>query len=376
MYRISLFLFAVSVFVYSCKDDEGDVPEKSTKMNVPEFATTDGGIPEYQMIADVTNSILKPKDLAFQTTAGRVPALWVINYGTEFSGGSTVMITDPGTSEQKTTLKKDGNSRHFMALPTALAFSENGDWATSSGILDANGQGGAYTGPTLWPGDLSIYSNVGNPPTIKVNGSHLDMVHQSPTAMGICNLKGNEYFVFDGYHGDLVYYDFVSGHQPGGDDHSDARVIHYHVSLKRDPSGFLPGHMEIDADKKYLYAVDTDRKRVVKVDITSGETTGAITVPLMHGERLAFFGEQKDVDWSVFAESNLVRPCGLAIKDDRIFISDNGTNEIICFDANDGSELGRIEVEAIELMGIEIGPDGHLYYVDYSLSKVFRVNPR
>jgi len=96
----------------------------------------------------------------------------------------------------------------------------------------------------------------------------------------------------------------------------------------------------------------------------------------MHNEPLAFYGEMENVDWSVFAEGNLTQPCGLAIKDNRLFISDHGSNEIICYDTEDGEELGRIQVEAEGMMGIAIGPLGNLWYVDYTGSKVYQVIPK
>jgi len=377
--RLNIFLIiALSLFAYSCKDDsEQAVPEEDKpNREIPEFFGSTGLQPTYQLIARSLDRVSKPKDLAFQRVEGRTNELWVLNYNDENTGGSTVTISNAGKADQSELYIRDGNAWHFMVLPTAIAFSENGDWGTTSGILDANRRGVDFTGPSLWPGDMNIYGKLGNPPTADVNGSHLDMVHQSPLAMGMCSVRDNAYYVFDGYHGNLTYYDFGIGHRPGGHDHSDASVIHYpEVALSRDPSGYLPGHMEMDVNRKWLYVVDTDRKRVLKVDTESGSIRSGSSIPQMHGEPLEFYGEKTGVDWKVLVDKNLIKPCGLALKDNRLFISDNSTNEIICFDTESGDELGRIEVEAEELMGICIGPEGHLWYVDFSANKVFKVNP-
>lgn len=390
MKRIELFAFLLISFgliFQACNKDDNASPDVDEKESEPVILNT---IPEFyaeaeesvygaanpvsKVIADAKDAINNPKDIDFQKESGRTNELWVLNYGTENTGSSTVIITNPGKTEQTDEYRKDGNSWHFMALATALDFGENGDWGTSQGILDANRRGVNFTGPSLWPGDMDIYAKVGNPPVQGTNGSHLDMIHQSPYGMGICNWKGNEYFVFDGYHGNLTYYGFGDGHYPGGDYHGDGKVIHYgEVKLTRDPTGLLPGHMEMDADKKWLYVVDTDKKRVLKVNIESGDFTASASIARMHNEELAVYGEQKNVEWSVFAEAGLKRPCGLAVNENRVFVSDYETNEIVCFNAEDGAELGRIQVEAKGIMGIAIGPNGGLWYADYEDSKVYQV---
>ncbi len=377
------------ILLQACKKKEEDPPKPKPvipdkELVISEFyRDTEKNEPEFKLIADVSDGIKDPKDLDFQKLEGKTHQLWVLNPGTGSTGGSTVTIFEPGTENQRSEYRQDGNAWHFMALSTALDFSKNGDWGTSQGILDANRRGINYSGPTLWPGDLDIYAIVGNPPTPLRNGSHLDMVHQSPYGMGICNLKDNEYFVFDGYHGNLTYYDFAGGHPPGGDDHSDGKVIHYsEVKLTRDPSGIFPGHMEVDAAKKWLYVVDTDKKRILKVNIKSGNLKSSPSIRKMHNEPLDFYGEMENVEWSVLDRtdiepiSNLTQPCGLAINENRVFISDCTTNEIVCFSTEDGQELDRIKVEAEGIMGITIGPGGGLWYVDHTSSKVYRVIPK
>lgn len=378
--KFSIILSLATLLIFSgCQKDEEVTPEpeNSEASAIPEFFKTEGADPTFKEIAGFLQQVSRPKDLAFQTLPDRQNELWVLNFGTYNSGGSTVLIANPGKSNQTNNYLKDGNSWHFMALPTAIAFADNGNWATSSSILDANRQGGSFTGPSLWPGDLNIYTRVGNPPVSGVNGSHLDMLHQSPQSMGICHWKEHEFFVFDGFHGHLTYYDFATPHYPGGSDHDDGKVIHYpEISLAKSNDEFLPGHMEIDEEKKWLYVVDTERKRVVRVDVNTGNFNANASTRRMHGEPLAQYGEMNNVTWEIFADEGLTNPCGLAINGDRIFVSDNGTKEIVCFDANSGEQLGRIEVQAEDIMGIEVGPEGNLWYVDYTTSKVYKVVPQ
>jgi hypothetical protein len=124
---------------------------------------------------------------------------------------------------------------HFMPNPSALAFGGSwtsfgvpGTWATSA---ESNNGGNNFMGPSLWSSNLSIFA-VQNPYGL---GSHLDMLHCSPYAMGIAWEKDNVYWVFGNtysggvYTADICRYDFVVDHNVGQDDHSDG-IKHHYVS--------------------------------------------------------------------------------------------------------------------------------------------------
>ena len=144
--------------------------------------------PELTLIADQTNQIIAPWDLDFHPS--RENELWILNKGTERTGGNTVTITNVGLANQETEYRKDGNSWHFMALPSSMSFSqENDNWATGAEIQDANRQGGTFTGPSLWSSDMNVYARPSGG-----NGSHLDMLHSSPYSMGIEAAKDNAFW--------------------------------------------------------------------------------------------------------------------------------------------------------------------------------------
>ena len=90
----------------------------------------------YTEIGTSQDGLFNPVDLDFNSLDSS--ELWVVNMRNDQIGGSTVTYRDVGGADQKSFHKTDGNSRHFMSLPTALAFGANGDWATSPGVLDAN----------------------------------------------------------------------------------------------------------------------------------------------------------------------------------------------------------------------------------------------
>ena len=186
--------------------------------------------PDFIVQADRQDNINTPWDLDFHPF--RPNELWILNKGIESTGGNTVTISNAGTPEQTAEYRKDANSWHFMALPSAMSFSQElGTWCTTAEILDANRQGGSFTGPTLWSGDMSVYAK----PT-RGNGSHLDMLHGSPYSMGVEADVDNAFWVFDTENNCLAWYDFVEDHGPGNSDHSDGRIHRYFsVPAERSP---------------------------------------------------------------------------------------------------------------------------------------------
>ena len=357
----TLILLGLFLFVFnSCKKDKEEyiieeIKEEEIVNDIPEFYKQDTKFnygktsPDLFMIADVNSRISLPQDLDFNTNPSRPNELWVINRDNPNTGGSTVMLTEVGTPSQKFDFRRDGNSWHFMSMPSALSFSkENYNWATSSNIVDANHNGGTFAGPSLWSSDLDIYAKNHGQGT---NGSHLDMLHGSPYSMSIEAHKDNAFWVFDGYHEQIVFYDFVDDHGPGMHDHSDGIVHRYtDFKVKRDPE--VPSHLVLDNEKKWLYIVDGGNKRILRMNVKTGETIKALP---MINESLAEHLEKGKTSWEIFIPESfgLNRPCGIELIDNRLFVSDFETGEIICFDINTKSELGRISTGEKGIMGIK-----------------------
>ena len=77
-----------------------------------------------------------------------------------------------------------------MSLPSGISFSTNGNFATSPSVFDANHNGGTpFTGPSLWSSDPSIYAQPSGG-----NGSHIDMLHENPNALGIESEEKNIFY--------------------------------------------------------------------------------------------------------------------------------------------------------------------------------------
>lgn len=336
---------------------------------------TDSSKNSFVKIADVSNSLTSPIDLDFypNQTSSKME-LWVLNQGTNSTGGSTLIVTNPHKSTRSYKYIKDGNAWHFMALASAMAFGDS-NWATSQDILDANRSSGRYTGPTLWSGNQSIYGIVGNPASQEFNGSHLSMVHQGPYGKGIAFEKENVYWFMDGYDGLIKRFDFGTPHQPGGDDHSGGSVrVFTDFSFTRHTS--LPSHIVIDKDKKYLYGCDPVEKRIFRVDITTGNYVSNRTK--LNNEPLTGYFTYTGLQNETVVNTGLSAPVGVDIFNNRLIVTDNGTKEIIIYDISSTiKEIGRISLNyslSPDIMGIKVGPDGKIYFVDKSNKAAYMIN--
>jgi hypothetical protein len=363
-------LTLLSVVFTACKKENETVePEKTTRNDVPEFySAAEESIwgvnqPTLLVMSSSQSRISKPTDLDFNPS--RLGELWITNEGTENTGGTTVRIPDIQSSELEYDYRKDANSWHFMAFPTALAFSENGDWATSTGILDANRNGGSFTGPALWSGDLDVYAKPSGG-----NGSHLDMLHGSPYSMGIASESKNAYWVFDGYNKHICRYDFGSDHGPGNADHDDGIIQRFtNISVKK--NGSTPSHMLMNEDRTILYAVDGGNNRVLKIDVNSATKKGNLA---LINEQLAEHSEW-NADFEVLIEDEFFNFCGIAISENRMFLSDNTNGNIKCIDLNTDKEIANIETGVEGITGISVY-ENRIYFVSYNENTLYRIDPK
>lgn len=334
--------------------------------NLVDAMIAEGTTPE--VIGTVDDGLDFPRDLDFHPDLAR-SELWVINTNTSSTGGSTVTFRNAGQTGQTAEWLRDGNAWHFMSLPTGIAFSaDNENFATSPGIFDANHDGGApFTGPTLWSSDPAIYAQPSGG-----NGSHLDMLHETPLGQGIAWETGNVFWVADGHTGDVVRYDFVDDHGPGNDYHGDALVIRYPEVPVNSISDELPGHLVLDHASGWLYVIDAANGTVNRLDIATGVVGGAPAFAAT--ESLTFYGQKTGCTVEAVA-SGLSEPVGIEVHENRLLVSDHATGEIVVYDLSAAGfpELGRIATPADRIMGIRIGPEGHLWYTDAGAEEVVRL---
>ncbi len=314
-------------------------------------------VPNIKTVASSSNGLDRPTDLDFFPILGK-DELWVINQRTESVGGSTVTISDAtADTPSDFQMKVDGNSWHFMSLPTGIAFSsDNFNFANSTGVKDANHNGGTFTGPALWSSDPDIYAQPSGG-----NGSHLDMLHGSPFCMGIAHEVDNVFWVYDDWNKDIVRYDFAEDHGPGNADHDDGRIRRYqNIGIQKDAD--IPSHMILDKTSGWMYFVDNGNSRVMRLDINSG-TVGA-TLPEIN-ETLAEHVSMNGFVTETIIETGLDRPCGIELIENYLLVGNYGTGDINVYDiSNSFNLIGIINTGETGLTGIKIGPDGKIYAVN------------
>jgi hypothetical protein len=327
--------------------------------------TTDGApsaVPQFDgtsvVVANAQDGLDIPQDLAFSPDAP--DQLWVVNAA--FHG--VVILFDPGGDPQTAETRIDLYAQHFMANVSSLAFGSSGSFSSCQESRDEwNGvpqPPDDFMGPTLWSSDLDIFAVVGQEyPPNGVEGSHLDMLHQSPLCMGIAHDSGNAYWAFDGLHGHIVYYDFMSDHGPGGGDHSDGAVRRYpEATVTRIPEA--PGHLVLDHSTGWLYVADTGSGNVMRLDTQTGSYSEALSGNV---DGIPEYSAYRGVTWEAFA-TGLQQPSGLALADGILFVGDRTSGDVIAYDVQDGGELDRFATGATAVAGLEIGPQGRLWYTD------------
>lgn len=334
--------------------------ETGSEHVVPELGST------FTVIGTAADGLDGVRDLEFDPA--HPERLWTFN--TNIHG--VVIFFEPGTAQQSAEVRVDTYAQHFMAYVSAAAFGDNGNFSSCQESRDEWNVGPQppddFMGPTLWSANLDIFAMVGQdfPPGAQ-EGSHLDMLHQSPLCMGIAHESANAYWASDGLRGNLVRYDFVSDHGPGGGDHSDGIITRYaDATITRVAN--VPGHMEYDHATDMLWVADTGAGRIMRLDPSTGTNVGSLPGEWDGAEYTGVEG----ADYAPVIEG-LANPCGLVLDAGRLFVSENATGDVIAFDL-DGNELDRMHTPAQNLMGITLGPDGHLYYADPVANEVVRVD--
>jgi len=335
------------------------------------------------VIATASSQLDIPRDLEFHPNPSRQNELWVVNRATD----SITIISNAGQPGQSSDNRKDAFGYHFMEEVGAIAFGQSHTefdyiFATAQetrNTYDGQAPPDNFMGPALWPSSLSHFAienqNNGNGRL----GSHLDMLHESPNGMGIAHDSGNAYWYNDGYYEELVYYDFQNDHDTGGDDHDDGIVRRY-VEITPTRSANIPGHMILDKTNGILYISDTGADRILWVNThdTSTTSTNIMGSNTQMDPVLAEYSEIRGVEWGVLTTS-LSSPSGIALHGDTLFVSQNANGKISAFnltsDGKSASHMQTVNTNANSIMGLEVGPNDKLWYVDAGLNRVVRLDP-
>lgn len=322
-------------------------------------------------IATSSNSISQPRDLDFKPNSNE---LWVCQYGNS-AGGTMDIFYDAGLPTQTNQLRHDDHSDHFFYYPSAIAFGDNGQFANTNEIQNSNASTPTFMGPALWLSDTAIYARVwqNNWANGYPLGSHIDMLHQSPFSMGIAHDSAEAYWVLDGYNGNICKYDYVHDHGPGYDDHSAGKIWRYSdVSFTRVVN--VPSHCILDKANGRLYFIDGGPKKIKRMDINSGSFAGNLTTPSTGSEPLAGYYNYTGATVETL-DSLITQPCGMDYYNGRLIVSDYTNGNIYLYSTDSAfTLLETIVTGHAGMMGVKVGPDGHIWCVNKTENKVYRLD--
>jgi hypothetical protein len=423
----------------------------------------------------------KPTGLAFRPGADH--EVWVTNHGDD----SIAIVSEPG-GDASVVRRRDGYAEHFVARPSGISFDGNGkQFAVANDSnnevrgLDfrlnpernSNFKNNNFMGPTLF--ETATYARAGqskkyledwpqpgfghDPPDDSVardecpdkywsveasacvfprEGSHLDMLHETPLSAGILHWTKNVYYVLDGCgkrtpdngctgKGSVVLADFNRDHEEGNGFHGDGVIKRYIDARFRGSDGVPSGIVEHDGS---IYYADTGSGVVRRLQPNAGRREELVGPwhpgPPSHHERGTGITDWSDVahgppdgdepaaidDWIasagdqrriaaagvcwikpqeslgeysyvrgargevVIPRGTLRRPAGMAADQEHLYVADNVTGRIHTF-AWDGLRAGQVlETDSEGLAGLAIDPsdDGWLYYTDTAADSVKRVS--
>jgi hypothetical protein len=297
------------------------------------------------------------------------PCTMDVDTGCSALRGVMGVVSGATTDTPAGVLEEDGNSWHFMRRPSAIAWGDGQLFSTCGEALTDNYEDDAtpYAGPALWSSDPSIF---GVEPLPEQNGTHLDMLHETPLCMGLAHESANAFWAFNGLAGSLDRVDFHSPHQIGGEDHSDGEV-HRYIAGQLARTAEVPGHIAYDRARSLVYVADTGHGRVLSVD----PSTAVPGDDIAYYEKLHESGMMDGATVKELVRPGLVqKPSGLTLAGDVLYVTDNATSMIYAFDT--AGKLEKTFDTALppgSLAGITVGPDSKLYVADLLTGTAHRV---
>ncbi|MFO0749997.1 MAG: hypothetical protein U1F43_30655 [Myxococcota bacterium] len=320
-----------------------------------------------ETLLDASQGLGVPRDLAFNPNVrDDIAELWVAD-----ADMTMFIVTDPATPSMHVKKAQSLGSDHFMPTPVGLAFGDAGtmatvhetDWVTQSSTP------ADFMGPTLWPSDSSAFNGGWK--------SHLDMLHDSPDAVGIAWDHGNAFWVFDGFHESITYYDFVHDHGPGGEDHSDGVIVRW----VEGEVAYLPGvtsDMALDHSDGALYIADTGNARIAVLDTASG-TPGGVIGPNYDDASMHARKDGVLVTLIDMAALGASQPTGLVLRDRTLWVSDRSTSRVYAFEVDDPTDpIDWLDLSSVvpagQLGAIELDHEGRLLVLDVEGARVLRLS--
>lgn len=330
--------------------------------------------PKATTVAGPSDGIQEPIDLDFNRSFMHGQDLWVVMG--DKSGHAMAIVHNAPSKQPVVRLKKDSRAYHFMWRTMGIAMGTNGAFATAQNGEPGDGDPNyMFMGPTLWSSDTAVFASRYQADDRRL-ASHLDMLHQSPWDLGIAHDSANVYWVLDAKYPGVSRYDFRDPHEVGGTDHRDGVIRRYTETSITPAQRGRPAHVCLDRRTGWLYYVDPGAAKVHRLDTRSGQVTDTLEMPPSSAENAAEFTAVTGARFSTVISSGLVEPVGIEVVGTRLLVGDRSTGFIHVYDISDTSAslLGTIATGAKELLGITVGPDQRIWFVDRATAKVCRLD--
>ena len=253
-----------------------------------------------------------------------------------------------------------------------------------------------FMGPTLYdtnPVGSNLVNRLGEPCNSAAEPCfflHADMLHESPSCIGIAHdpevetSYGTVYWAFDSTgdrkDGELVRFDFQQPHGPGSMDHSVAAIRRYpEVKLHKGENGVHAG-MVVHPTRREIYIANPGDGTILAVNADSGTyaRTAREEYPIYSNRLPSFeYSIWECVDQRVFAKGLNV-PTGLALSADgsRLFVAERGTGKIHVFDIDSAAMVGSIDTGYKTINGMSFSPKTNiLHFVDDETNSLLAIKP-
>lgn len=366
MRSVSVGLATLGILASGCDSSSQPPPDGGTDagtgLGVLGRGSHSSAAIEVREVVAESDGLRIPSDLAFHPTEDH--QLWVTNEGDD----SILVVSGVGSAEQTVVRRRSAGADHFLASPTSLAMGETGTFATVQGTDDVTQPStpADFMGPSLWPSDVDRFDGG--------HASHLDMLHNSPAATGVAWDHDNAFWVFDGYHNAITFYDFGEDHGPGGEDHSGGTITRY-VEGQVSYSSTTNSHIELDRRTGLLYIADSGNTRIAVLDTRSG-TSGITIGPNYDGARMSAMEGASLTTLVDGASIGMGEPGGIALHQDVLYVAERLRRVVHAFDLS-GTRLDYVDLSdrATELGGVEVDAEGRVYVTTRSPAGVLRLAP-
>ncbi|HLG33747.1 MAG TPA: T9SS type A sorting domain-containing protein, partial [Bacteroidia bacterium] len=159
-------------------------------------------------------------------------------------------------------------------------------------------------------------------------------------------------------------------HGPGYDNHSAGKIWRYTDVPVTRVAG-VPSHLVLDKVNHWLYFIDGGSKTIKRMNTLSGNNVGNLSSP---NESLSGYYNMTGATVELLATLT-TQPCGIDYYNGRLIVSDYTNGNIYLYSTTPSFALLATIVTAHPgMMGVKVGPDGHIWCVNKTESIVYRLD--